>query len=185
MTQSKVKIMNKASCCKARTVFLRGNREGNGGKVKCSRHKWISRTHPTTWLHWPVMGWGPAIEGMKGALEHSWNARAEETCASFQVGILRRGKTLKKEQLCCVSKQTGLGELHKHFPYHSLLETMIPLHLRGRPIYQLEKGRPEGDLGKRITPGDLCGLKFKDQMARMNVSTDVSMDRWRWGPHTL
>ena len=45
--------------------------------------------------------------------------------------------------------------------------TMLPLHLRGRPNYQLEKARPEGAMriGKGMIPGDLHVLKIKDQMA--------------------
>lgn len=38
-----------------------------------------------------------------------WNARAEETCASSQGRVPGRGKTPKKEWLCCVSRLTGLG----------------------------------------------------------------------------
>ena len=75
--------------------------------------------------------------------KHQWHSRAEETCASIQGGILGRRKTLEKEQLCCVSKQTALRELHKNSPYHSLVETMFPLHLTGRPKNQLVNARPE------------------------------------------
>lgn len=61
----------------------------------------------------------------------------------------------------------GRENLTKILYTHPGVVTMIPLHLRGRPNYQLEKARPEGALriGKGMIPGDLHVLKIKDQMA--------------------
>lgn len=54
-------------------------------------------------------------------LENPWDVAEEETSASVQLRVLRRGKTPEEWWLCCVPRQTALGEPHKNSPYRSLV----------------------------------------------------------------
>lgn len=138
----------------------------------------------------PMWGWGPVVKGMRGTPGIYEMQKQRWLVVPSRVEFLGGARPSpplhsQKKLLCWTSTQIKLGDPHKNSSYHSLsVESIIPSCLRGRPDYPLEKARPGGflSLGKRNDSWWSPRTSDRGSDGRMDVSADVSMDRWHWGP---